>query len=100
MRKMIQVNVTKLDIQRGTQGSARTCPVARALRRTLKIKRANHKDGSVCVRYYGVHIKKNGKHYEFADRTSQKRNTNLQRFVFRFDAGNKVEPCKLFLVQR
>lgn len=99
MRKMIQVNVTKLDIKRGETGSARTCPVARAIRRAIKVKRASNKDESIKTYSFGVRIgSKMSKSVFFRDHTSKKRAFNLKKFVSDFDAGLPVEPCKLFLV--
>lgn len=95
MQKMIQLNVTKLDIQRGSTSSC-GCPVARALRRKLKLKNKNR----INVQSYGVRIYNNKTQTctRFNDNTS-KHKTQLHRFVCDFDAGRKVEPVKLFLVQ-
>ncbi len=99
MQKMIQLNVTKLDIQRGNKKQANTCPVARALRRALKIKRANNKDNTIRVLGYTIVVGDKHKTCYFNDRTSKKRTYNLRKFVQAFDAGLPVEPCKLFLVR-
>lgn len=100
MQKMIQVNVTALDIKRGEKGNARMCPVARAIRRAIKRKKAANKDEKIKTYSFGVRIyTKKKQSVFFTDHTSKKRAYSLRKFVQDFDAGLTVEPCKLFLVR-
>jgi hypothetical protein len=73
-RKTVTVRVTREDINRGIVASANSCPIARALRRTLHARTVYVYDSSFTVRgaTYGLPVK-------------------AANFVARFDSSDTVD---------
>ena len=83
-QKQIIVKVTQEDITKGVKGNVNSCAIARA------VKRAVGKGLTVSVGD-GVDVSsKDGEHYAFADLSKK-----AQRFIQRFDEGEKVKPFNL-----
>lgn len=92
MEIKVGVEVTSEDIKRGKQGQTGSCPIARALRRTMTAG-LNGSVKSVCVEQYGVSVK-------IGDTTYYHRGPmyRLGNFIDRFDRDrNSVRPTEFKL---